>query len=178
MGWGCSLEHLFSGFASVLGLFGSSVCPLRGPWGSLPRRCEMEEPAVCVSSFYSRAVRRKTTFFLFLFFVLSSESSSTISSNQSQESGYQSGTIQTATFTSQNSAQGPLYEQRSTQTRRYPNSISSSPQKDLTQAKVGRQLRSPFVLSKCVCEVLPQGEQSAQASVLCNSSSPRGSWPR
>ncbi|XP_017663875.1 PREDICTED: ubiquitin-associated protein 2-like [Lepidothrix coronata] len=37
-----------------------------------------------------------------------SESSSTISSNQSQESGYQSGTIQTATFTSQNSAQGPL----------------------------------------------------------------------
>ncbi|NXT18603.1 UBP2L protein, partial [Syrrhaptes paradoxus] len=66
-----------------------------------------------------------------------SESSSTISSNQSQESGYQSGTIPTATFTSQNSAQGPLYEQRSTQTRRYPNSISSSPQKDLTQAKNG-----------------------------------------
>ncbi|XP_030398341.1 ubiquitin-associated protein 2-like isoform X12 [Gopherus evgoodei] len=59
------------------------------------------------------------------------------SSNQSQESGYQSGTIQTATYTSQNSAQGPLYEQRSTQTRRYPNSISSSPQKDLTQAKNG-----------------------------------------
>uniref|UniRef100_A0A7M4DWS9 Ubiquitin associated protein 2 like n=1 Tax=Crocodylus porosus TaxID=8502 RepID=A0A7M4DWS9_CROPO len=65
------------------------------------------------------------------------ESSSTISSNQSQESGYQSGTIPTATYTSQNSAQGPLYEQRSTQTRRYPNSISSSPQKDLTQAKNG-----------------------------------------
>ncbi|XP_065429873.1 ubiquitin-associated protein 2-like isoform X15 [Chrysemys picta bellii] len=59
------------------------------------------------------------------------------SSNQSQESGYQGGTIQTATYTSQNSAQGPLYEQRSTQTRRYPNSISSSPQKDLTQAKNG-----------------------------------------
>lgn len=72
------------------------------------------------------------------FLPLCSESSSTISSNQSQESGYQSGTIQTATFTSQNSAQGPLYEQRSTQTRRYPNSISSSPQKDLTQAKVGK----------------------------------------
>ncbi|XP_030329654.1 ubiquitin-associated protein 2-like isoform X5 [Strigops habroptila] len=67
----------------------------------------------------------------------SSESSSTVSSNQSQESGYQSSTIQTATFTSQNSAQGPLYEQRSTQTRRYPNSISSSPQKDLPQAKNG-----------------------------------------
>ncbi|XP_067395344.1 ubiquitin-associated protein 2-like isoform X4 [Emydura macquarii macquarii] len=67
----------------------------------------------------------------------SSESSSAISSSQSQESGYQGGTIQTATYTSQNSAQGPLYEQRSTQTRRYPNSISSSPQKDLTQAKNG-----------------------------------------
>ncbi|XP_042295392.1 ubiquitin-associated protein 2-like isoform X13 [Sceloporus undulatus] len=66
-----------------------------------------------------------------------SESLSTISSNKSQESGYQSSTMPTATYTSQNSAQGPLYEQRSTQTRRYPNSISSSPQKDLTQAKNG-----------------------------------------
>ncbi|KAJ6657006.1 hypothetical protein lerEdw1_003007 [Lerista edwardsae] len=66
-----------------------------------------------------------------------SESLSTISSNKSQESGYQSGPLPTATYTSQNSAQGPLYEQRSTQTRRYPNSISSSPQKDLTQAKNG-----------------------------------------
>ncbi|XP_063002205.1 ubiquitin-associated protein 2-like isoform X2 [Elgaria multicarinata webbii] len=66
-----------------------------------------------------------------------SDSLSTISSNKSQESGYQSGTMPTATYTSQNSAQGPLYEQRSTQTRRYPNSISSSPQKDLTQAKNG-----------------------------------------
>ncbi|XP_074836581.1 ubiquitin-associated protein 2-like isoform X4 [Carettochelys insculpta] len=66
-----------------------------------------------------------------------SESSAAISSSQSQESGYQGGTIQTATYTSQNSAQGPLYEQRATQTRRYPNAISSSPQKDLTQAKNG-----------------------------------------
>nr|XP_056708373.1 ubiquitin-associated protein 2-like isoform X4 [Euleptes europaea] len=66
-----------------------------------------------------------------------SESLSTISSNKTQESGYQSSTMPTATYTSQNSAQGPLYEQRSTQTRRYPNSISSSPQKDLTQAKNG-----------------------------------------
>uniref|UniRef100_A0ABM5F4X9 Ubiquitin-associated protein 2-like isoform X4 n=1 Tax=Pogona vitticeps TaxID=103695 RepID=A0ABM5F4X9_9SAUR len=66
-----------------------------------------------------------------------SESLSTISSNKSQESGFQSSTVPTATYTSQNSAQGPLYEQRSTQTRRYPNSISSSPQKDLTQAKNG-----------------------------------------
>ncbi|XP_044304347.1 ubiquitin-associated protein 2-like isoform X6 [Varanus komodoensis] len=66
-----------------------------------------------------------------------SESLSTISSNKNQESGYQSGTMPTATYTSQNSAQGPLYEQRSTQTRRYPNSISSSPQKDLTQSKNG-----------------------------------------
>eukprot|EP00069_Balaena_mysticetus_P005080 bmy_17911T0 len=38
-----------------------------------------------------------------------SESSSTISSNQ--ESGYQSGPIQSTTYTSQNNAQGPLYEQ-------------------------------------------------------------------
>ncbi|XP_048359396.1 LOW QUALITY PROTEIN: ubiquitin-associated protein 2-like [Sphaerodactylus townsendi] len=66
-----------------------------------------------------------------------SESLSTISSNKAQESGYQSSTMPTATYTSQNSAQGPLYEQRSTQTRRYPNSLSSSPQKDLTQAKNG-----------------------------------------
>ncbi|XP_015274639.1 PREDICTED: ubiquitin-associated protein 2-like isoform X2 [Gekko japonicus] len=66
-----------------------------------------------------------------------SESLSTISSNKTQESGYQSSTMPTATYTSQNSAQGPLYEQRSTQTRRYPNSISSSPQKDLIQAKNG-----------------------------------------
>lgn len=102
------------------------------------------------SAAYSRAVLEENvnSFFFFFFFSLCSESSSTISSNQSQESGYQSGTIQTATFTSQNSAQGPLYEQRSTQTRRYPNSISSSPQKDLTQAKVGKYLCSPFVLSK------------------------------
>ncbi|XP_063173191.1 ubiquitin-associated protein 2-like isoform X2 [Candoia aspera] len=66
-----------------------------------------------------------------------SESLSTISSNKSQEPGFQSGSMPTATYTSQNSAQGPLYEQRSTQTRRYPNSISSSPQKDLSQAKNG-----------------------------------------
>ncbi|TKC47926.1 hypothetical protein EI555_009801 [Monodon monoceros] len=38
-----------------------------------------------------------------------SESSSTISSNQ--ESSYQSGPIQSTTYTSQNNAQGPLYEQ-------------------------------------------------------------------
>ncbi|XP_070622395.1 ubiquitin-associated protein 2-like isoform X4 [Erythrolamprus reginae] len=66
-----------------------------------------------------------------------SESLPTISSNKSQDSAFPSGTMPTATYTSQNSAQGPLYEQRSTQTRRYPNSISSSPQKDLSQAKNG-----------------------------------------
>lgn len=86
-----------------------------------------------------------------------SESSSTVSSNQSQESGYQSGPIQSTTYTSPNNAQGPLYEQRSTQTRRYPSSISSSPQKDLTQAKVvasqapgwwlGQGWQSPFQMS-------------------------------
>ncbi|XP_054035560.1 ubiquitin-associated protein 2-like, partial [Dryobates pubescens] len=75
-----------------------------------------------------------------------SESSSTISSNQSQESGYQSSSLPAATFTSQNSAQGPLYEQRATQTRRYPSSISSSPQKDLTQAKNGFSSVQPTAL--------------------------------
>ncbi|XP_029436003.1 ubiquitin-associated protein 2-like isoform X4 [Rhinatrema bivittatum] len=66
-----------------------------------------------------------------------SESSSTVSANQNQESGYQSVSIPTATYTSPSSTQGPLYEQRSTQTRRYPNSLSPSPQKDVTQAKNG-----------------------------------------
>ncbi|XP_058016371.1 ubiquitin-associated protein 2-like isoform X2 [Ahaetulla prasina] len=66
-----------------------------------------------------------------------SESLPAVSSNKSQDSAFPSGTMPTATYTSQNSAQGPLYEQRSTQTRRYPNSISSSPQKDLSQAKNG-----------------------------------------
>ncbi|XP_039219091.1 ubiquitin-associated protein 2-like isoform X5 [Crotalus tigris] len=66
-----------------------------------------------------------------------SESLSSISSNKTQEPAFPSGSMPTATYTSQNSAQGPLYEQRSTQTRRYPNSISSSPQKDLSQAKNG-----------------------------------------
>lgn len=97
----------------------------------------------------ARPVWRKTLSPFCVFFPFCSESSSTISSNQSQESGYQSGTIQTATFTSQNSAQGPLYEQRATQTRRYPNSISSSPQKDLTQAKVGEELRAGAAALKC-----------------------------
>ncbi|XP_043936574.1 ubiquitin-associated protein 2-like [Protopterus annectens] len=64
-------------------------------------------------------------------------SDSSVSSSQSQDSSYQSGAIQTSTYTPQNGAQGPLYEQRATQTRRYPSSISSSPQKDLTQAKNG-----------------------------------------
>ncbi|KAM4662988.1 ubiquitin-associated protein 2-like isoform 2-T2 [Discoglossus pictus] len=71
----------------------------------------------------------------------SSESSSSVVTNQSPESAYQGSNVQTATFTSQSSAPGPLYEQRSTQTRRYPNPISSSssssPQKDLNQAKNG-----------------------------------------
>ncbi|XP_043540010.1 ubiquitin-associated protein 2-like [Chiloscyllium plagiosum] len=64
-----------------------------------------------------------------------SESSSTIPSNQSQESGYQPSTITTSAFTTQNSAPGPQYEQSSNQRAAYSNSLSSSPQKDLTQAK-------------------------------------------
>ncbi|KAE8588878.1 hypothetical protein XENTR_v10022794 [Xenopus tropicalis] len=71
-----------------------------------------------------------------------SESPNTIAANQSPESAYQgSSSIQSATFTPQSSTQGPVYEQRATQTRRYPNPISSSssssPQKDLSQSKNG-----------------------------------------
>ncbi|KAM3909857.1 ubiquitin-associated protein 2-like isoform 4-T4 [Leptodactylus fuscus] len=70
-----------------------------------------------------------------------SESSSSVVSSvvsQSPESAYQGSSIQTATFTSQSTTQGPLYEQRSTQTRRYPiSSSSSSPQKDISQSKNG-----------------------------------------
>ncbi|MEE6491685.1 hypothetical protein FKM82_016327 [Ascaphus truei] len=69
-----------------------------------------------------------------------SETSSSVVTNQSPECGYQGSTIQAATYTSPSSAQGPLYEQRSTQTRRYPNPItssSSSPQKDIGQSKNG-----------------------------------------
>ncbi|OCT66679.1 hypothetical protein XELAEV_18042931mg [Xenopus laevis] len=71
-----------------------------------------------------------------------SESPNTITANQSPESAYQgSSSIQSATFNSLSSTQGPVYEQRATQTRRYPNPItsssSSSPQKDLSQSKNG-----------------------------------------
>lgn len=68
-----------------------------------------------------------------------SDASSTVVSSQSPESAYQGSNIQTATFTSQSSTQGPLYEQRSTQTRRYPpiSSSTSSPQKDISQSKNG-----------------------------------------
>ncbi|XP_040268422.1 ubiquitin-associated protein 2-like isoform X8 [Bufo bufo] len=65
-----------------------------------------------------------------------SEAPSSAVGSQSPESAYQGGSsVQATTFTSQSSSQGPLYEQRSTQTRRYP--ISSSPQKDVSQTKNG-----------------------------------------
>ncbi|KAG8431079.1 hypothetical protein GDO86_019458 [Hymenochirus boettgeri] len=71
-----------------------------------------------------------------------SESSTSVVANQSPESVYQgSSSIKSAPFTSQSSSQGPVYEQRATQTRRYPNPIttpsSSSPQKDLGHSKNG-----------------------------------------
>ncbi|XP_038624983.1 ubiquitin-associated protein 2-like [Tachyglossus aculeatus] len=81
-----------------------------------------------------------------LFTSTASDAPSTISSSQSQESGFPSGPAVPATFPSQGSGAGPLYEQRATQTRHYPasissssmsSSISSSPQKDLAQAKNG-----------------------------------------
>uniref|UniRef100_A0A2K5Q778 UBA domain-containing protein n=1 Tax=Cebus imitator TaxID=2715852 RepID=A0A2K5Q778_CEBIM len=74
-----------------------------------------------------------------------SGSSSTVSSSQSQESGYQGIPIQSTTYTSQNNAQGSLYEQRSTQTWWCPSSTYSSPQKDLTQAKNGFSSVQPQV---------------------------------
>ncbi|XP_038643008.1 ubiquitin-associated protein 2-like, partial [Scyliorhinus canicula] len=66
-----------------------------------------------------------------------SEASPTISSNQSQDSGFQPSTITTAAFTGQSAAPGPQYEQSSNQRSSYSNSLASSPQKDLTQAKNG-----------------------------------------
>ncbi|XP_072139305.1 ubiquitin-associated protein 2-like isoform X2 [Mobula birostris] len=66
-----------------------------------------------------------------------SESSPTIASNPSPDSGYQPSAITTSAFTAQNSAPGAQYEQSSAQRAPYSNSLSSSPQKDLTQAKNG-----------------------------------------
>ncbi|XP_078064504.1 ubiquitin-associated protein 2-like, partial [Mustelus asterias] len=66
-----------------------------------------------------------------------SETSSTISSNQSQDSGYQPSTITTSAFAGQSGAPGTQYDQTANQRASYSNSLSSSPQKDLTQAKNG-----------------------------------------
>ncbi|XP_063802854.1 ubiquitin-associated protein 2-like isoform X4 [Pseudophryne corroboree] len=65
-----------------------------------------------------------------------SDMSSNSVSSQSPEAAYPGSGIPAATFTSQVNSQGPMYEQRSTQTRRYPlSSSTSSPQKDLSQPK-------------------------------------------
>ncbi|XP_042202542.1 ubiquitin-associated protein 2-like [Callorhinchus milii] len=66
-----------------------------------------------------------------------SETSSTISSNPSQDLGYQPSSIAPSAFTVQSSAQGTQYDPSSNQRAPYCNSLSSSPQKDLTQAKNG-----------------------------------------
>ncbi|XP_041429721.1 ubiquitin-associated protein 2-like isoform X21 [Xenopus laevis] len=85
--------------------------------------------------------------------------SNTITTNQSPESAYQgSSSIQATTFTSQSSTQGPVYEQRATQTRRYPNPItsssSSSPQKDLSQSKNGfSSMQAPTLQAPVSVEV-------------------------
>ncbi|XP_066577635.1 ubiquitin-associated protein 2-like isoform X7 [Amia ocellicauda] len=72
-----------------------------------------------------------------------SDSAPTISSNPSQDSGYQSSALSgggpsyPAQTVASSSSQPTLYEQRSTQTRRFPSSVSSSPQKDLQPSKNG-----------------------------------------
>ncbi|XP_041094893.1 ubiquitin-associated protein 2-like [Polyodon spathula] len=70
-----------------------------------------------------------------------SESASVIPSNPSQEPGYQCSVLPPASTyppqQQQGATQATLYEQRATQTRRYPSSISSSPQKELHQSKNG-----------------------------------------
>ncbi|XP_042202553.1 ubiquitin-associated protein 2-like, partial [Callorhinchus milii] len=64
-----------------------------------------------------------------------SETSSTISSNPSQDLGYQPSSITASVFTVQSSAQGTQYDPSSSQKAPYCNSLSSSPQKDITQGK-------------------------------------------
>ncbi|XP_069796264.1 ubiquitin-associated protein 2-like isoform X2 [Narcine bancroftii] len=66
-----------------------------------------------------------------------SESSPTITSNPSPESGYPSNAITTSAYTAQSGAPGTQFEQSTTQRVPYSNSLSSSPQKDLTQVKNG-----------------------------------------
>uniref|UniRef100_W5MLI2 Ubiquitin associated protein 2-like n=1 Tax=Lepisosteus oculatus TaxID=7918 RepID=W5MLI2_LEPOC len=57
--------------------------------------------------------------------------------SQPQNSLYTSSASESAPTISSNPSQATLYEQRSTQTRRYPSSVSSSPQKDLQPSKNG-----------------------------------------
>ncbi|KAM8921091.1 ubiquitin-associated protein 2-like isoform 2-T2 [Pelodytes ibericus] len=102
-----------------------------------------------------------------------SESSSSTVTNQNPETSYQGSSIQPATFSSQSSTQSPLYEQRATQTRRYPNPInsssSSSPQKDLSQSKNGYSSVSAPTLQAPV-----SGEGSSGPSVKADSPSAGG----
>ncbi|XP_062821030.1 ubiquitin-associated protein 2-like isoform X2 [Anolis carolinensis] len=119
-------------------------------FGSEPVLSEYE-PAPASSSSGSQAPGN-------LYTSTASEPLSSMASTKGPEPGYQSGALPSvATYTSQNSAQGPLYEQRSTQTRRYPNSISSSPQKDLAQAKNGFSSATPSQLQTTQAAEGPSG---------------------
>lgn len=96
-----------------------------------------------------------------------SELSSSAVSSQSPESAFQASSIQSATYTSQGTSQGPLYEQRSTQTRRYPiSSSTSSPQKELGQSKNGFSSTQPPAMQASV-----SAELSTTPSVKADSSS-------
>ncbi|XP_018426090.1 PREDICTED: ubiquitin-associated protein 2-like [Nanorana parkeri] len=96
-----------------------------------------------------------------------SESSSSAVSSQSPESAFQASSLQSATYTSQGTSQGPLYEQRSTQTRRYPiSSSTSSPQKEHGQSKNGfSSLQAPTMQASV------PGEMPTTPSVKADSSS-------
>ncbi|XP_072284721.1 ubiquitin-associated protein 2-like isoform X2 [Pyxicephalus adspersus] len=96
-----------------------------------------------------------------------SESSNSAVSSQNPESAYQASSIQSATYTSQGTSQGPLYEQRSTQTRRYPiSSSTSSPQKELSQSKNGFSSTQTPTMQASV-----SGELATTPSVKADSSS-------
>ncbi|XP_040188834.1 ubiquitin-associated protein 2-like isoform X3 [Rana temporaria] len=96
-----------------------------------------------------------------------SELSSSAVSSQSPESAFQASGIPSANYTSQGTSQGPLYEQRSTQTRRYPiSSSTSSPQKELGQSKNGFSSTQPPAM-----QVSVSVELSSTPSVKADSSS-------
>ncbi|XP_058863462.1 ubiquitin-associated protein 2-like isoform X6 [Acipenser ruthenus] len=100
-----------------------------------------------------------------------SESVSVIPSNLSQEPGYQCSVLPPASTyppqQQQGSTQATLYEQRATQTRRYPSSISSSPQKELQQSKWSSSVMNEEALgSQCNGFVSMQTTQAVEVKTV------------